>query len=168
MRLKVLSGLIVVLLVAGCSSNSQEEELQAALDRVEALEDQLVELATTTTEPAPPPTTTEPAPQYTRISSSYARKIATDALIDLTGRENIGDFHLRVDEWTEEFILANPGVTDLTPEEFDAWFREKIEVEYEDAIDAIKRATASRILKNIFEQDAEDDEKNCFGFMCDD
>ena len=131
MRLKVLSGLIVVLLVAGCSSNSQDEELRAALDRIEALEDQLLEIATTTTtEPAPPPTTTEPAPQYTRISPSYARRIANLANMALTGREPDWRFEKLVDGWTEQFIMANPGVTDLSPEEFDAWFREKIDEKF--------------------------------------
>jgi len=50
MRLKALSGLIVVLLVAGCSSNSQEEELRAALDRIEALEQDLAEMTVPTME----------------------------------------------------------------------------------------------------------------------
>ena len=155
MRLKVLSGLITVLLVAGCSSNSQDEELRAALDRIEALEDQVLELAAKTTEPAP--TTTEPAPQYTRISSSYARRIATDALIDLTGRNRVDGFAKRVERWTEELVMANPGVTDLAPEEFDAWFREKIEKEYENEIRAHHEYLAMRALSKAMGRIGGDD-----------
>ena len=51
-------------------------------------------------------------------------------MADLTGRKSLDGFEKRVERWTEEFIMANPGVTDLAPEEFDAWFREKIEEEY--------------------------------------
>ena len=139
MLLKILSGLIFVLLVAGCSSNSQEEELRAALDRIEALEQDL--------EPSAPPTTAEAAPKYTRISSSYARRIATDALIDLTGRNTAMGFGKRVERWTEELVMANPGVTDLAPEEFDAWFREKIEKEYERLVANSRAISAANALK---------------------
>jgi len=108
----------------------QDEQLIIALERIDALEEEVNELAVATTDAPRPTTTTKPAPQFSRISAPYARKIATDALADLTGRKSLDGFEKRVERWTEEFIMANPGVTDLAPEEFDAWFREKIEEEY--------------------------------------
>tara|TARA_B100000686_G_scaffold329191_1_gene390088 strand:- start:142 stop:612 length:471 start_codon:yes stop_codon:yes gene_type:complete len=125
----------------GCGSGAGDEELQAALERIETLEYKLREAAetievladspppTTTTEP-PPTTTTEPAVLFSKISAPLARKIANDARIELTGSQNISGFDEQVEIWTEEFILANPGVTDLAQEDFDAWFREQIEIEY--------------------------------------
>jgi hypothetical protein len=108
----------------------QDDQLLIALERIDALEEEINELAVATTDAPRPTTTTKPAPQFSRISAPYARKIATDALADLTGRASLDGFEKRVERWTEEFIMANPGVTDLAPEEFDAWFREKIEEEY--------------------------------------
>ena len=125
----------------GCGSGAGDEELQAALERIETLEYKLREAAETievladsppptiTTEP-PPTTTTEPAVLFSKISAPLARKIANDARIELTGSQNISGFDEQVEIWTEEFILANPGVTDLAQEDFDAWFREQIEIEY--------------------------------------
>ena len=165
MQLRRVSWIFPLLILAGCSSGAGDEELQAALERIETLESKLREAVeaipvspppTTTTLP-PPTTTTEPAVLFSKISAPLARKIANDARIELAGSQGISGFDERVEIWTEEFILANPGVTDLAQEDFDAWFREQIEREYAAEVSAqeMKRRSAqiSKAIDRLFNGD---------------
>ena len=92
---KTVSLVALAVLVLGCSSSSNtDRELQEALDRIEALEEE--DTAARTTRPAP--TTTRPAPTTTRPAPTTTEAQPLLLTLSFNCRRNTGLYCTKIDE----------------------------------------------------------------------